>query len=214
MNKYKVDFAYETFESCSSDEEKEVPSTPLYTIAEVDTESGLDDYYHPSLLNPTPEMLEAHLATERPEGIDTCLDAVARLGLISGTELNAVFREAVRHIEKTGVCPDKTLTMLHYDILRFPLNKRMGPVKKAVILFTLWLFPEMQQEFSEGDIGGGVRHERIDKETLNMFVRGGLKEAIDPFLKCMVTPHQFVDQVMKMVEEGGVHGYLQRSLHA
>jgi hypothetical protein len=174
----------------------------------------LDDSYSQALFNPTPDMLEARLATERPEGIDTSLDAVSRLGLITGTELNAVYREAVRHIKKTDVCPDCTMVMLEYTILRFPMNKRMDPVKRAVILFALWLFPEMQQEFSEGDVGGGVRHEPIDNETLSMFVQGGLKEAIDPLLKCMETPHQFVDRVMEMVEEGGVYGYLQRSLHA
>jgi len=190
------------------------PAGTLYATAALDTDAGLDESYHPALLEPTPEMLEARLATERPDHIHTSLDAVARLGLVSGTELNAVYREAVQRIADTGVCPDRTLNLLRTDVLRYPMYRAMAPVKRAVVLYALWLFPEMQLAWAAGNSGSGVRHEPVDAEAMTAWVEGPLTDAIDPLRKCIATPHQFVDRAMASVEEGGVHGYLLRSLHA
>jgi len=205
------------------EEEEESKRVPIYTTAQIDTESGLDETYHPALLQPTPEMIEARLATERldeqlraerGEDKTSPLDAVARLGLICGKELDDIYYNALSHIIKSCVCPDITRRMLEDDIMKFPRYQSMEPVKRAVILYALWMFVDLQREFSTGLVGGGVQHETIDEETMSLFVEGGLKEAIEPLLKCIGTPHQFVDRVMKMVEDGGVHGYVHRSLHA
>jgi hypothetical protein len=173
----------------------------------IDFENGC----HPSLAHPTPDMLESRLATERVDGIDTTLDAVARLGLVTGTELNEVYLSAVQHIIATNVCPDQTLCMLQIDIMKFPMYKPLDPIKRAAVLFALYMFPEMQHEFAIGNTGGKVHHEPIDQETMDLFIRGGLKESMNSLLSCIETPHQFVDSVMKKVEDGGVYGYVQRS---
>ncbi len=189
-------------------------ATTLYTTAAVDSYSGLDDSYHPALLNPTPDMLESRLATERSEGLDTDLDAVARLGLVTGMELNAAYRMVVDCILRTLVCPDNTKQMLEETIMRFPKYKPLDPVKREVIYYALWLLPEVQRMFCAGDSGGGVQHELIDEETMKIFVTEGLEKAKDNLSKCIETPHVFVDRVLEMVESGGVRGYVQRSLHA
>jgi len=184
-----------------------------YITAHLDTARGLDDTYHPALFNPTPEMLESRLATERVEGFDTNLDAVARIGMMNGSELNAVYTNVVRIIQESGECPDNTLDMLTEDILKYPLYRRLAPIKRAVVIYGLWLFPSVREMFCEGVVGGGTRHEMIDAESMKLFVDTGLTKAIDPLTKNMKTPHQMVDSVMEMVEEGGVAGYLRRSLH-
>lgn len=139
------------------------------------------------------------------------LDAVARLGLITGVELNSAYVFAGEICVKSGECPDITYIMMFENILMYPNDPNMDPIKRAVILYCLSLFEELQDIFCKGYNGAmTVKHQPIDKESMRKFVKNALVPCVNALSTCSESPHIFVHTVLKLVEEGGVLGYLRK----
>lgn len=78
------------------------------------------------------------------------LDAVTALGSITGRELNSSYLCVVKHILKTGECPDEVGNFLEHELGSLPNTPEADEVRRAVILFALHEFSELREMFACG----------------------------------------------------------------
>jgi len=153
---------------------------------------------------------ELHLI-ESENNFHTHLDALHRLYKVKGPELNRAYLNSVRCLTESDECPEKTRFMLEERIMMYPHDQKMDQVKKAVILYSLCIIPEMKEMFSQGYNGGQVNtHKYIRREHLDVFIDRVINTNKQSFMRCTDTPHTFVQNVFTVLKNNnGVEGYFR-----
>lgn len=91
----------------------------------------------------------------------------------------------------------------------YPYDKKMDPVKRAVILYAICLFNDIKDMFCRGENGAGSNvHVPIEKNMMNAFLREVVEKKRSVLAKCIETPHVFAEDVFDPLEKhGGVEGW-------
>lgn len=134
------------------------------------------------------------------------LDVVQKIGLATGIELAQLCQTALGTVAyQTN---DMTLEYIQNEILSI-MDDRVDNIKRAFLYTILAFSTVFRAACVEGSVCG-FAYESIDPESMDHFVKHGLRPLKDDFVRTITPPEVFVDRVRMLVEQGGVHGFRTR----
>src|SRR6056297_475137 len=184
-----------------------------FETSEKEQEDFDDDLIHYSMQGETENLLDRLHLSKAEQDYHTPMDAVHRLYKVTGPELNRAYKFVVEMIKNTQECPEKTRYLIEEKIMIYPYDRKMDPIKRAVILYALCIFPKLQTMYCNGDNGGGVNtHRRLSPESLDYFIKTVVCPSRNEFMKCIETPHVFVECIMTVLKDHeGVENFFRSS---
>lgn len=134
------------------------------------------------------------------------LDVVQKIGLATGTELEQLCQTALETVAHHT--NDMTIEYIQNEILSIT-DDRLDDIKRA-FLYTVLAFSTVFRAACVDGLVCGFAYESIDPESMDHFVKHGLRPLKDDFVRTITPPEIFVDRVRMLVEQGGVHGFRSR----
>jgi len=134
------------------------------------------------------------------------LDVVQKIGLATGTELSQLCQTALGTVAyQTN---DMTIEYIQNEVLSIT-DDRVDAIKRA-FLYTILAFSTVFRAACVDGLVCGFAYESIDPESMDHFVKNGLRPLKDDFVRTTIPPEVFVNRVRMLVEQGGVHGFRSR----